>query len=220
MKNFIKSKLQNNRARVFLLILFFAFAAGISQLIAGELKIQLPPETASFKPTPGSQLANAQCMTCHSGEYVQTQPPFSQTFWLAEVKKMRDKFGAPIPEDQIESLAYYFTKNYGISNTISSATNSSSVLTNSPSVSVEALATKYGCLTCHKVEVKVVGPAFRDIATKYRNDPVALQKIYHQIHYGGAGQWGPVAMPAFPFVSDAEAQRLAHWIMSPNTNAK
>ncbi len=67
-------------------------------MFAGELKITLPSETALFKPAPGFILANSQCLPCHSVEYVLTQPPMPQAFWLAEVKKMREKFSAQIPE--------------------------------------------------------------------------------------------------------------------------
>ncbi|HEX4647166.1 MAG TPA: hypothetical protein VH598_16300, partial [Verrucomicrobiae bacterium] len=99
------------------LLLIFALSAiflvTTPSLQAGATKIALPLETASFKPGPGSELANAQCLTCHSVEYVLTQPPLPQTFWASSVKKMREKFGASIPEDQVEPLVKYLTANYG-----------------------------------------------------------------------------------------------------------
>lgn len=82
---------------------------------AVALKIELPKETATLKPGPGVDAANAQCRTCHSVDYITTQPrdkPF--TFWKAEVEKMKKVYGAPIPDDQIDPVADYLTRNYGV----------------------------------------------------------------------------------------------------------
>jgi len=66
-------------------------------LTAAEVRIELPPETAAFKPGPGSEIANGQCLTCHSVEYVTTQPPLPGTFWMAEVNKMQTSSGPRFP---------------------------------------------------------------------------------------------------------------------------
>lgn len=194
-----------------------ALALAVSGLAAGGLEIQLPPETASFRPVPGVELANAQCLTCHSVDYVLTQPLFPRVFWSAEIKKMKAKFGAPIPDEQIEPLVDYLAKNYGIETNSRVSTvmgaNSRTITPNPQPVSVETLATRYGCLSCHKVNVKVVGPAFKDVAAKYRDDPAALDKICRQIHNGGTGKWGSAVMPPFTAMSDAEARMLARWVM-------
>jgi hypothetical protein len=82
---------------------------------AVALKIELPKETATLKPGPGAEAANAQCLTCHSVDYIATQPrdkPFA--FWKAEVEKMKKVYGAPIPDGQIDPLADYLTRNYGV----------------------------------------------------------------------------------------------------------
>ncbi len=200
------------------LVLLAGLMALASPLMAGVLKIELPPETASFKPVPGAEIANAQCLTCHSMEYVLTQPPLTRTYWASAVKKMREKFGAVIPEDQIEPLVKYLTENYGVEtnrpSNVPTATDLKSGSAPIQNMSVETLATRYGCLSCHNVNVKIVGPAYKDVATKYRNDPAALDKISQQIHDGGSGKWGPVIMPPFPMLSDAEARMLGTWIMS------
>ncbi len=88
-------------------------------------------------------------------------------------------------------------------------------------VSVETLATRYACLSCHKVEVKAVGPAFKDVRAKYLNDPAALDKICAQIRNGGSGKWGPAIMPPFAGgVTDTEARRLAGWIMGQDASPR
>ena len=189
------------------------FLGAVSFAYAGLMKIELPPETGSFKPTPGSELANAQCLTCHSVEYVAIQPPMAKPFWAAEVKKMREKYAASIPDDQIESLVNYLADNYGVATNNPSATAAIPGPAVSAVTDVQAFATKFGCLSCHSANAKIVGPAYKDVAAKYRNDPAALEKIAQQIHNGGSGKWGPAIMPPFPMVSDEDARSLGKWIL-------
>jgi len=77
-----------------------------------------------------------------------------------------------------------------------------------------ALATKATCISCHNPDIKVVGPAYRDVAAAYRNDPDAATKIIAQMQNGGIGKWGAVPMPALKAtVSPEDMQRLADWIL-------
>ena len=92
----------------------FASALLAAQLHAGELTIALPSETAAFKPGTGAELAQANCMTCHSVEYIATQPRMPRKFWEAEVKKMKEKFAAPLADENLAALADYLTATYGI----------------------------------------------------------------------------------------------------------
>ena len=194
------------------LVSLVVFLLALNVSMAGVLKIELPPETASFKPAPDVGVVNGQCMTCHSVDYIAMQPPLTQKGWAAEVKKMREKYGAKIPEEEVETIVNYLTQTYGVAGSSQPvATASFQSGTNLP---VVALATKYGCLSCHSVNAKIVGPAYKDVAAKYRNDPNALEKIAAQIHHGGSGKWGSVLMPPFPMVSDEEAKMLGSWIMS------
>lgn len=77
---------------------------------------KLPPETARLKPGPGVELATGQCLICHSADYVGTQPKLTRTAWDATVKKMREKYGAPIQPDQTNALVNYLVANYGREN--------------------------------------------------------------------------------------------------------
>lgn len=75
------------------------------------------------------------------------------------------------------------------------------------------LATKHTCLTCHNPDVKAVGPAYRDVAARYKDDPDAVKKMCEQMEKGGGGRWGPVAMPALGTkVPAADREQLAQWI--------
>ncbi len=69
------------------------------------------------------------------------------------------------------------------------------------------------CMSCHALDQKVVGPAFKSIAAKYAGDAGAEARLAKKIREGGAGVWGVVPMPANPEVNAAEAQSLAHWVL-------
>jgi hypothetical protein len=92
-------------------LLFLSVAA---QLSAAPVTITLPPETGTYKSAPGVELAQANCLMCHSTEYVSTQPPMPRKFWEATVKKMIEKYGAPTPEAQVSALVDYLTASYGL----------------------------------------------------------------------------------------------------------
>jgi len=86
----------------------------VTGALAAELKITLPTETAVLRPGKGIELAQANCFTCHSVDYIQTQPPMPRKFWEAEVKKMREKYGAPTPEETVPALVEYLAATYGV----------------------------------------------------------------------------------------------------------
>jgi len=86
----------------------------VTTALAGEVTIQLPTETATLRPGKGVELAQANCFSCHSVDYIKTQPPMPRKFWEAEVKKMREKYGAPTTEDAIPTLVDYLATTYGV----------------------------------------------------------------------------------------------------------
>lgn len=90
-----------------------AVLAGLA-LHAGEVTIELPVETVTFKPASGIENAQANCVTCHSADYIQYQPPMPRKFWEAEVKKMQQKYAAPIADDKIAAIVDYLTAAYGV----------------------------------------------------------------------------------------------------------
>ena len=77
-----------------------------------------------------------------------------------------------------------------------------------------ALATSKNCMSCHAVDRKVLGPSFKDIATKYKDDKAAADTLAAKIIKGGSGVWGPVPMPANTQVNEAEAKKLAAWVLT------
>jgi len=72
-----------------------------------KVSVDLPASQVSFPPGSGSVIANAYCLICHSAGMVLRQPPLTEDEWTAEINKMRNSFGAPLPADQVEALARY-----------------------------------------------------------------------------------------------------------------
>ena len=81
-----------------------------------------------------------------------------------------------------------------------------------PAQADEALAKKHNCLACHQVDKKVVGPAYKDIAKKYKGQNVAA-KLMEKVKKGGSGAWGPIPMPPNAAVPDADVKKLVDWIL-------
>ena len=87
-------------------------------------------------------------------------------------------------------------------------------LSTAPAFAQLELAQSKNCLTCHSVDKKVVGPAYKDVAAKYAGDKGAADRLAQKILKGGSGVWGAVPMPANTQVSEAEAKKLAAWVLS------
>ena len=83
-----------------------------------------------------------------------------------------------------------------------------------PAFADQALATAKNCMTCHAVDKKLVGPAYKDVAAKYAGQKDVVDKLAVKIMKGGSGVYGPVPMPANTQVNEAEAKQLAAWVLS------
>ena len=81
-----------------------------------------------------------------------------------------------------------------------------------PAQADEALAKKYNCTACHAVDKKMVGPAYKDVAAKYKGQN-AEAKLFEKVKKGGSGVWGPIPMPPNAAVPDAEIKKLVDWIL-------
>jgi len=190
---------------------------------AAPLSITLPPETAVFKPSalPGYPLAQQKCSTCHSADYINFQPPgMSLAQWTGEASKMQHVYGAPISDQDVNIIGAYLAVAYGSAHEsdadVQAASNSSASQTPAaPVAKVEAMALlqNNACLSCHAIDHKVVGPAYRDVAAKYANDPQALAKVTSSIQHGGTGKWGEIPMPPFTQLSTDDLQTLATFVL-------
>jgi mono/diheme cytochrome c family protein len=84
--------------------------------MAGSKNIELPPDGVQLKSSalPGYAKAQANCVACHSAEYMQYQPPSaSRPYWDAMVKRMKTVFKAPIDDADMSAIVDYLAQTYG-----------------------------------------------------------------------------------------------------------
>lgn len=80
----------------------------------------------------------------------------------------------------------------------------------------EALIAKSDCFACHKVQEKVLGPSYKDVAKKYENTKANIDYLANKIKVGGSGVWGAVPMSPHPALSDDDAKAMVQYILSLN----
>jgi len=78
----------------------------------------------------------------------------------------------------------------------------------------QALAQKNACMSCHGVDKKIVGPAFKEVAKKYAGDKTARDKLAAKVKAGGKGVWGEVPMPPNPNLKPEDASKIIDWVLS------
>lgn len=69
------------------------------------------------------------------------------------------------------------------------------------------------CLTCHKIDEKLTGPAYRDVANKYENTPENVKMLTEKVLKGGSGVWGDIAMVPAPGLNPADAEKMVKYIL-------
>jgi cytochrome c len=94
-------------------------------------------------------------------------------------------------------------------------TNSNKTGTEGASMSPGAkLIASNDCLTCHKIDSKVIGPSFNDIAAKYPSNEANIDTLANKVIKGGKGNWGDVPMTAHPALALADAKTIVTYILS------
>ncbi|GAB2475900.1 MAG: c-type cytochrome [Comamonas sp.] len=88
------------------------------------------------------------------------------------------------------------------------------IAASAPAWADQALAQSKNCMACHAVDKKVVGPSYKDVAAKYAGQKDAVDKLAQKILKGSSGVWGPVPMPANAQVNEADAKKLATWVLT------
>jgi len=76
-----------------------------------------------------------------------------------------------------------------------------------------ALIASNDCLTCHKIDEKLTGPAYRDVANKYENTDANIKMLAGKILKGGSGVWGDVAMTPHPGLAEEDAEQMVKYIL-------
>lgn len=99
--------------KAFLAYLVCAPTLAAPMSLAGTITYTLPEGVSTLRPGPGKDIAENNCLACHSSDYISTQPPhLGKKFWEAEVAKMRKAFGAQISEEDSAVIADYLARSY------------------------------------------------------------------------------------------------------------
>jgi cytochrome c551/c552 len=78
---------------------------------------------------------------------------------------------------------------------------------------VPELARRSGCMACHAIDHRIVGPSFADVAARYGSQAGATARLAAKVRQGGSGEWGSVAMPPHAALAQADAEALVRWIL-------
>jgi cytochrome c len=92
-----------------------------------------------------------------------------------------------------------------------SALVAAGVMASAPAFANKDLATKSGCMACHAVDKKLVGPAYQDVAKKYKASDEAM--LIEKVRKGGKGNWGQIPMPPNAAVKDEDLKTLVKWVL-------
>jgi cytochrome c551/c552 len=157
---------------------------------------------------PGAALTAQKCQICHELGHV-TRSRLSRGEWADNLRNMRER-GAPLTDAEIEVIVGYLAAYYGRDPAPAPAPDTLAASGDDP---IAKLLASHGCTACHDVTKKLIGPAFREVAQKYAGDSGAAARLAAKIRAGGDGVWGSVPMPPNAGLSEADAKRLAEWVL-------
>lgn len=181
-------------------------------LAAAPLIAQEDDAPRTLTPGKGSDLTAARCATCHDARHI-TRAKLSRGQWEDNVQNMKDR-GAPMtPQEMpiiLEYLAAYYNRDVPAPAPDPSAAGYGMDGDGDP---VARLLNANACSACHTLDKKIVGPSFKEVAAKFAGDGEAPARLAKKIREGGSGNWGNVAMPPHPQLSDAELGQIVAWIL-------
>ena len=175
-------------------------------LLAGTAFGQDPDKLISG---PGSILTETKCKICHELEHIR-RSPLSRGEWADNLKNMRER-GAPMTDAEMAVMLDYLSIYYNREKPAPAP--SPDTIASASSDPMERLLGQHGCVACHSVDKRVLGPSFREVAAKYAGDEAAAERLAAKIRAGGRGVWGNVPMPPNSGVSEAQAKTLAGWVL-------
>lgn len=191
-------------------------AAGLARLaVALPLAaLGLPSEAQQLIPGPGSELTQAKCAICHEIGYI-TRAPQSRAQWEEVMRVMLER-GTPMTPDEMKIITDYLATYYNREGPSAAAQTASAQAAAAQAAAdpVTRLLNANACLGCHTADKPLVGPAFREVAARYRGDPAAAARLAQKVKAGGQGVWGQVPMPPNPGLSDADAKLLVDWVLA------
>jgi cytochrome c len=165
-------------------------------------------------PGPGADLTQAKCAVCHEIGHV-TRVRLSRAEWEEQMRIMVQR-GAPLAPDEIRIITDYLVTYYGREgpSAAAQAASAQAAAARAQADPVTQLLNRNACLGCHAIDNKVIGPAFRDVAVRYKSDAAASALLARKLKEGGQGAWGQVPMPPNPGLSDADAKLIVEWVLT------
>lgn len=190
---------------------------GISGTAIAPLAAQQQIEPSkTLMPGKGSELTTARCVICHDATHI-TRSRLSRAEWEDNIQVMITR-GMPIAPDEIplvvDYLATYYSHDTAPAAAAVAAPAAVAATATDSADPVQKLLTVNACTACHALDRKVIGPGFREIASRYQGDSTAPEKLARKIREGGAGVWGQIPMPPHQQLSGADLTLIVGWIMN------
>lgn len=157
---------------------------------------------------PGATLTENKCKICHELQHIQ-RAQLSRGEWADNLRNMRER-GAPLTDGEIAVIVDYLATYYNREKPAPPPSADTLVSGDDP---VQKLLGANGCMGCHALDKRVVGPSFKEVAAKYSGNSVAAMHLAAKIRGGGQGIWGQVPMPPNPALSDADLKTLVGWVL-------
>lgn len=158
---------------------------------------------------PGSTLTENKCRICHELQHIR-RTPLSRGEWADNLKNMKER-GTPMTDAEMAVILDYLSVYYNREKPAPAP--SADTLASASDDPMQKLLGMNGCVACHAVDKRVVGPSFREVAAKYANDAGAAARLAAKIRAGGQGNWGNVPMPPNPALSEKDLHALAGWVL-------
>ena len=187
---------------------FTATLAAACFVTVARLAAQQPEPSKTLLPGKGADLTMARCAICHDITHV-TRTRLSRDEWEDNIKVMIAR-GMPIEPHEIPIIVEYLSTYYNRDKPPPAA--EAAPAADGPAT-IERLLADNGCVACHAVDKRVIGPAFREVAGKYRDDAGAAAHLEAKIRQGGSGVWGQVPMPPNPQLAAEDVKRLVTWML-------
>ena len=157
---------------------------------------------------PGSTLTENRCKLCHELQHIR-RAPLSRGEWADNLKNMKER-GTPMTEAEMAVILDYLSAYYNREKPAPEP--SPDTLAEAQGDPMQKMLGDKACLACHAADRRVVGPSFREIATKYAGDSAAPARLAARIRGGSQGAWGNVPMPPNA-VSAEDAAALSDWVL-------
>ena len=160
---------------------------------------------------PGSTLTENKCKICHELQHIR-RARLSRGEWADNLRNMKER-GTPMDDAEtaviLDYLAAYYNRDQA------APAPAPDTLASGGDDPVQKLLNAHACSGCHAADSRVVGPSFREVSLKYKDNPEARSHLAAKIRQGGQGVWGQVPMPPNRGLSEAELATVVTWLLLP-----